>query len=62
MKILKEEKEQLALQKAAQLDTYNYFKEYHKELRIVCSNVDSILKQPHTRKQEQKKSKDISQK
>lgn len=25
-----------------------YFKEYQKELRTVCSNVDSILGRPHT--------------
>lgn len=40
-KMLKEEKEHLTLQKAAQLDTYNYFKKYQKELRMVCSNIFS---------------------
>lgn len=43
MKSLKEEKEKLTIQRSAQYDTYHYFKEYQKELRTVCSNVDSIL-------------------
>ena len=33
IKSLKEEKEKLMTQKLAQTDTYNYFKEYQKELR-----------------------------
>ena len=50
-----------AIQKDAQYDTYNYFKDYHKELQTVCANVDSILgaeqevqhhAQQHTRKYE----------
>lgn len=48
MKSLKSEKEKLTLQRAAQYETYKYFKEYQKELRTVCSNVHSILGQPHT--------------
>ena len=47
MKSLKEKKEKLTIQRSAQYDTYHYFKEYQKELRTVCSNVDSILGQPH---------------
>lgn len=61
MKDLRAEKEQLTIQKDAQYDTYNYFKDYHKELQTVCANVDSILgaeqevqhhAQQHTRKYE----------
>ena len=48
MKSLKAEKEKLTIKRSAQYDTYHYFKEYQKELRTVCSNVDSILGQPHT--------------
>lgn len=47
MKSLKEEKEKLTIQRSAQYGTYHYFKEYQKELRTVCSNVDSILGHPH---------------
>ena len=47
MKSLKAEKEKLTIKRSAQYDTYHYFKEYQKELRTVCSNVDSILGQPH---------------
>lgn len=41
--MLKTQKENLQIQKKAQLDTYQYFKEYQAELRTVCKNVDSIL-------------------
>lgn len=47
MKSLKEEKEKLTIQRSAQYGTYHYFKEYQKELRTVCANVDSILGHPH---------------
>ena len=33
----------LFLQKDAQYDTYNYFRDYYKELQTVCANVDNIL-------------------
>lgn len=29
---------------------YQYFKDYHRELQTVCSNVASILNQPSTQK------------
>lgn len=51
MKSLKAEKEKLTLQRSAQYETYNYFKEYQKELDTVCSNVDSILGAPRTKEQ-----------
>ena len=47
MKSLKEKKEKLTIQRSTQYDTYHYFKEYQKELRTVCANVDSILGHPH---------------
>ena len=47
IKALKAKKEKLTIERAAQYDTYHYFKEYQKELRTVCANVDSILGQPH---------------
>lgn len=62
MKDLRAEKEQLTIQKDAQYDTYHYFKDYHKELKTVCANVDSIIgteqevqqhEQQRTRKYEQ---------
>ena len=60
IKSLKEEKEKLMTQKLAQTDTYNYFKEYQKELRTVTKNVDSILGTPVTRQAEKEKASDIS--
>lgn len=60
IKSLKEEKGKLITQKLAQTDTYNYFKEYQKELRTVTKNVDSILGTPVTRQAEKEKASDIS--
>lgn len=53
MKDLRAEKEQLTIQKDAQYDTYHYFKDYHKELQTVCSNIDSILDNAQLQQQEQ---------
>ena len=60
IKELKSEKEKLTIKRSAQKDTYNYFRDYQKELRTVCSNVDSILGISRIRQQEQEKSQDIS--
>ena len=60
IKELKAEKEKLTIKRSAQKDTYNYFRDYQKELRTVCSNVDSILGISRIRQQEQEKSQDIS--
>lgn len=49
MKDLKLEKERLLALKAAQYDTYTYYKDYQKELRTACANVDNILGQHHIR-------------
>lgn len=59
MKSLKEEKEKLTIRRSAQNDTYSYFKEYQKELRTVCSNVDSILGSQLNRQHQQEKSQDL---
>ena len=49
MKDLKLEKERLLALKAAQYDTYTYYKDYQKELRTSCANVDNILGQHYIR-------------
>ena len=56
MKILKDEKDKLEIQKGAQYDTYKYFKDYQKELRTVCKNVEAILGKPLVQEQTQEKS------
>ncbi len=60
MKLLKAEKEKLLQQKKEAQKAYHYYRDYQKELNTVCSNVDKILGQPHTRQQEKQKSADIS--
>lgn len=60
MKLLKTEKEKLTQQKKEAQKTYHYYQDYQKELHTVCSNVDKILGQPHTRQPEKLKSTDIS--
>lgn len=60
IKTLKEEKEKLLTQKHAQTNTYNYFKEYQKELRTVTQNVDSILGSTVIRESTKEKTPDIS--
>lgn len=49
MKDLKLEKERLLALKATQYDAYTYYKDYQKELRTACANVDNILGQHHIR-------------
>ena len=43
LKELKAERDQCLQMKAAQTTTYQYFKDYQRELSIACSNVDAIL-------------------
>ena len=50
MKDLRSEKGLLVQQKSAQYETYQYFKDYHRELQTVCSNVENILNQPSVQK------------
>ena len=60
MKLLKAKKEKLLQQKEDAQKTYHYYRDYQKELNTVCSNVDKILGQTHTRQPEKQKSADIS--
>lgn len=60
IKALKEEKEKLLTQKHAQTNTYNYFKEYQKELRTVTKNIDAILGSAVARESSKEKTPDIS--
>ena len=60
IKLLKAEKEKLLQQKKEAQKTYHYYRDYQKELNTVCSNVDKILGQTHTRQPEKQKSTDIS--
>lgn len=60
MKMLKSEKEQLLQKKQQAQKKYHYYRDYKKELNMVCSNVDMILGQPHSRQTEKQKSADIS--
>ena len=62
MKLLKSEKEQLLQKKKEAQKTYHYYHDYKKELHTVCSNVDMILGQTHTRSFEKQKNVDISHK
>ena len=43
MKILKEEKAKLSALKDSQYEAYENLRNYQKELKTVCSNVDTIL-------------------
>lgn len=54
MKDLRSEKELLVQQKSAQYETYQYFRDYHRELQTVCENVNHILDASQTKQQEQK--------
>ena len=60
MRLLKSEKEKLLQQKKDAQKTYHYYRDYQKELNTVCSNVDKILGQTHTRQPGKQKSTDIS--
>ncbi len=60
IKLLKAEKEKLLQQKKDSQKTYHYYRDYQKELNTVCSNVDKILGQTHTRQPGKQKSTDIS--
>lgn len=60
MKLLKAEKERLLQKKKEAQNKYHYYRDYQKELLTVCSNVNMILGQPHSRQPEKQKSTDIS--
>ena len=60
LKELKAERDQCLQMKAAQTTTYQYFKDYQRELSIACSNVDSILGKERNRNQSKEKARDIT--
>lgn len=60
IKSLKEEKEKLSRLKDSQYAAYKNLREYQKELKTVCSNVDMILENSHSQQMIQQKSQDIS--
>lgn len=49
-----------AIDKDAQSGTYQYFKDYQKELRTASYNVDTILAIDRSRTQNREKAQDIS--
>lgn len=60
LKALKAERDQLLQMKDAQSGTYQYFKDYQKELRTASSNVDTILGIDRSQTQDREKAQDIS--
>ena len=60
MKSLKEKKEKLAKLKNSQYAAYRNLRDYQKELKTVCSNVDMILRNDRALHPGQQKSPDIS--
>ena len=60
LKALKAERDQLLQIKEGQYGTYQYFRDYQKELRTVSANVDTILGKDRHRIQGKEKAQDIS--
>ena len=60
MKLLKEEKEKLLIQKKEAQEKYNYYRDYQKEFDTVCTNIHSALGQQHTRPAHKQEREDIS--
>ena len=60
MKLLKEEKEKLLVQKKEATEKYHYYRDYQKELDTVCTNIHSALGQQHTMPAQKQKSEEIS--
>lgn len=60
LKALKSERDQLLQMKDTQSGTYQYFKDYQKELRTASANVDTILGIDRARTQDREKAQDIS--
>lgn len=60
LKELKAERDQHLQMKAAQIGTYQYFKDYQQELSIACSNVDSILGKDRLRNQSKENAMDMT--
>lgn len=60
LKELKAERDQCLQMKSAQSKTYQYFKDYQRELSIACSNVESILGKERSRNQAKEQARDIT--
>ena len=60
MKLLKEEKEKLLVQKKEVKEKYHYYRDYQKELDTVCTNIHSALGQQHTRPAHKQEREEIS--
>lgn len=60
LKGLKAERNQLQIMKDAQYGTYRYFQEYQKELRTVCTNVDTILEKDRSSERDKNRTAGIS--
>lgn len=60
MKLLKEEKEKLLIQKKEAKEKYHYYRDYQKELDTICTNIHAALGQQHTRPTHKQEREDIS--
>ena len=60
MKLLKEEKEKLLIQKKEAKEKYHYYRDYQKELDTICTNIHAALEQQHTRPTHKQEREDIS--
>ena len=60
MKLLKEEKEKLLIQKKEAKEKYHYYRDYQKELNTICTNIHAALGQQHTRPAHKQEREDIS--
>ena len=60
MKSLKKEKENLTIQRKAQQETYDYFKDYASEMKTVCANVEAILGRVPAKEAEHTKQHDLA--
>lgn len=60
MKSLKKEKDNLTIQRKAQQETYDYFKDYASEMKTVCANVEAILGRVPAKEAEHTKQHDLA--
>ena len=60
MKLLKEEKEKLLVEKKDAQEKYYHYRDYQKELDTVCTNIHSALGQQHTRPARKQEREEIS--
>ena len=60
MKLLKEKKEKLLVQKKEAKEKYHYYRDYQKELDTVCTNIHAALGQQHIRPAHKQEREEIS--